>query len=147
MARVACLFLLLAAADASVRGENRFISKHEGKDKGNSMIAKIIQMLGEEKDKIQTDIQTESKTMADYMQYCDDDQSEKAYAIKTATRKTADLNALVTDNTAQINALEEEIAELGAEIAERQEEMDTADKVRADAHAEFLTHEAEQVET
>jgi len=145
MARVAILFLLFVAADASVRGKNRFISKHEGKDKGNSMIAKIIQMLGEEKDKIQTDIQAESKNMADYMQYCDDDQSEKAYAIKTATKKTTDLNALVTDNTAQIDSLTEEIAELVAEIAERQEEMDTADKVRADAHAEFKEREAEQV--
>merc|ERR1719387_221177 len=140
----AFLFLLVASADASVRGKGRFASAHEGKDKGNSMIAKIIQMLGEEKDKIQVDIQKESKTMADYMQYCDDDQSEKAYAIKTATRKTADLDALVADNTAQINSLEEEIVELGAEIAERQEEMDTADKVRATAHEEFLVHEAEQ---
>merc|ERR1719387_773422 len=140
----AFLFLLVASADASVRGKGRFASAHEGKDKGNSMIAKIIQMLGEEKDKIQVDIQKESKTMADYMQYCDDDQSEKAYAIKTATRKTAELEALVTDNTAQINSLEEEITELGAEIAERQEEMDTADKVRATAHEEFLAHESEQ---
>jgi hypothetical protein len=139
------LFLLVASADASVRGKGRFASAHEGKDKGNSMIAKIIQMLGEEKDKIQVDIQTESKTMADYMQYCDDDQSEKAYAIKSAERKTAELDALVADNTAQINSLEETIMELGAEIAERQEEMDTADKVRATAHEEFKAHEAEQV--
>jgi len=145
MSPVAILFVLFVSADASVRGKGRFATTHEGKDKGNSMIAKIIQMLGEEKDKIQVDIQTESKTMADYMQYCDDDQSEKAYAIKTATRKTADLQAVVADNTAQINSLEEEIVELGAEIAERKEEMDTADKVRADAHAEFKTHEAEQM--
>jgi len=145
MAPLGILFLIGTLADASVRGKGRFASAHEGKDKGNSMIAKIISMLGEEKDKIQEDIQAESKDMASYMQYCDDDQSEKAYAIKTATRKTEDLTALVTDSTAQINSLEEEIVELGAEIAERQEEMDTADKVRADAHAEFLVRENEQV--
>eukprot|EP00746_Dinoflagellata_sp_MGD_P162201 gnl/MRDRNA2_/MRDRNA2_89650_c0_seq1.p1 gnl/MRDRNA2_/MRDRNA2_89650_c0~~gnl/MRDRNA2_/MRDRNA2_89650_c0_seq1.p1 ORF type:complete len:758 (+),score=294.23 gnl/MRDRNA2_/MRDRNA2_89650_c0_seq1:99-2372(+) len=145
MSSVAILFLLFASANASVRGKGRFASAHEGKDKGNSMIAKIIQMLGEEKDKIQVDIQTESKTMADYMQYCDDDQSEKAYAIKTATRKTAELEALVADNTAQINSLEEEIMELGAEIAERQEEMDTAKKVRDQEHVDFKAREAEQM--
>jgi len=109
------------------------------------MIAKIIQMLGEEKDKIAEDIAAEAKTMADYMQYCDDDQSEKAYAIKTATRKTNDLNALIADNTANINALEEEIGELAAEIAERQDEMAEADKVRETEHQEFLKREAEQV--
>jgi len=145
MSPVAILFLLFLSADASVRGKGRFASAHEGKDKGNSMIAKIIQMLGEEKDKIQVDIQTESKTMADYMQYCDDDQSEKAYSIKTATRKTAELEALVADNTAQINSLEEEIMELGAEIAERSEEMDTADKVRAQENEDFKAREAEQM--
>merc|ERR1719217_369085 len=109
------------------------------------MIAKIIEMLGEEKDKVAEDLAAEAKTMADYMQYCDDDQSEKAYAIKTATRKTNDLNALVTDNTANINALEEEIGELAAEIAERQDEMAEADKVRETEHQEFLKREAEQV--
>jgi len=109
------------------------------------MIAKIIEMLGEEKDKVAEDLAAEAKTMADYMQYCDDDQSEKAYAIKTATRKTNDLNALVTDNTANINALEEEITELAAEIAERQDEMDKADKVRETEHQEFLKREEEQV--
>merc|ERR1719335_990662 len=83
--------------------------------------------------------------MTDYLGYCEDDQSDKAYAIKTATRKINDRDALVADNTAQINSLEEEIVELGAEIAERQEEIDEADKVRADAHAEFKIREAEQV--
>jgi len=109
------------------------------------MIAKIIEMLGEEKDKIAADIKAESKTMADYMQYCDDDQSEKAYSIKTAQRKTDDLNALVADNTAQISAFEEEITELAAETADRQAEMDDATKVRDDEHAEFLVREQEQV--
>merc|ERR1719160_401079 len=109
------------------------------------MIAKIISMLGEEKDKIAADIAAESKNMADYMQYCDDDQSEKAYSIKTAQRKIDDLNALVADNTANINALTEEITELAAEIAERQDEMAKADKVRAEEHADFLKREEEQV--
>jgi len=142
---LAIIVLMLVSADASVRGKGRFADSHKGKDKGNSMIAKIISMLGEEKDKIQVDIQAESKNMVDYMQYCDDDQSEKAYAIKTAQRKTDDLNALVADNTANINSLAEEITELSAEIAERQDEMAEADKVRATAHEEFLKRESEQV--
>jgi len=109
------------------------------------MIAKIIEMLGEEKDKIATDLKAEAKSMEDYMQYCDDDQSEKAYAIKTAQKKTDELNALVEDNTAQINALEEEITELGAEIAEAQEDIDKATKLREEEHEDFLARENEQI--
>jgi chromosome segregation ATPase len=144
MARMIFSAILFTTVNAAVhtRNHGRFGVHH--KSGGNSMIAKIIEMLGEEKDKISADIKKETKTMADYMQYCDDDQSEKAYAIKTAQRKQDELNALVSDNTANINALEEEITELAAEIAERQDEMAKADKTREVEHADFLKKEDEQ---
>merc|ERR1719272_1619526 len=79
------------------------ISERESiKQKGNSMIAKVIQMLGEENDKITADLAAESKTMAEYMQWCDDTQTEKSYAIKTANIKIEDLSAIIEDNGAQI---------------------------------------------
>merc|ERR1719159_1850763 len=94
--------------------------------KGNSMIAKVIQMLGEEKDKIKADLAAEEKTMGEYMQWCDDTQTELSYGIKSAIAKLEDLTATITDNTAQIAALDEEIAELGNEIAASTSEMEEA---------------------
>eukprot|EP00746_Dinoflagellata_sp_MGD_P094615 gnl/MRDRNA2_/MRDRNA2_37676_c0_seq1.p1 gnl/MRDRNA2_/MRDRNA2_37676_c0~~gnl/MRDRNA2_/MRDRNA2_37676_c0_seq1.p1 ORF type:complete len:741 (+),score=249.66 gnl/MRDRNA2_/MRDRNA2_37676_c0_seq1:87-2309(+) len=140
----AILFITVHAA-VHTRKSSRFGSHHKSKTQGNAMIAKIIEMLGEEKDKIAADLKAEAKSMEDYMQYCDDDQSEKAYAIKTAQKKTDELNALVTDNTAQIKALEEEITELGAEIAEDQDEIDRTIKLREEEHQDFLAREAEQM--
>jgi len=110
----------------------------------NSMIAKVIQMLGEEKDKIAANIEAETKTMAEYTQWCDDTMTEHSYAIKSATSKIVELNAVITDSTAQIASLDEDIADLGNEIAERNSEIEEAEAVRAKDHEEFLKAEAEQ---
>merc|ERR1719247_3027587 len=115
------------------------------KDRGNSMIAKVIEMLGEEKDKIKADLAAEAKTMAEYMAWCDDTQDEFFYGIKSAKAKIEELTATITDNTAQISALDEELTELGNEIAERQSEMEEAIAIRTKDHDEFVKAETEQV--
>merc|ERR1719352_1680742 len=115
--------------------------------KGNSMIAKVIEMLGEEKDKIKADLAAEEKTMGEYMQWCDDTQTELSYGIKSAKAKLEDLTAVITDNTAQIAALDEELTELGNEIAASQSEMDEAIAIREKEHSVFLKAEADQVAT
>merc|ERR1719156_83423 len=117
------------------------------KQKGNSMIAKVIEMLGEEKDKIKADLAAEEKTMDEYMQWCDDTQTEFSYSIKSGKAKIADLSATITDNTAQIAALDEELEELGNEIASRTSEMEEAIAIRTKEHEIFLKSEAEQVAT
>merc|ERR1719395_437451 len=143
MFKATLLFLVL-----TVTGANRIAQKigvkQRSKDRGNSMIAKVIEMLGEEKDKIKADLAAEEKTMAEYMTWCDDTQDEYFYGIKSAKAKLEELTATITDNTAQIAALDEELTELGNEIAERQSEMDEANAIRAKDHEEFLKAETEQ---
>jgi len=108
------------------------------------MIAKVIEMLGEEKDKIAANVAAETKTMAEYTQWCDDTITEHSYAIKSATEKITDLNAVISDATAQIAGLDDDIASLGSEIADRTADMEKADAIRAKDHAEFEKAEAEQ---
>lgn len=119
----------------------------EQKARGNSMIAKVIQMLGEEKDKIKADLAAEAKVTAEYVQWCDDTQTELSYGIKTAKSKIEDLTATIEDNTAQITSLDEELAELGNEIAKRQTEMEESIAIRKAENEEFLKAEKEQVAT
>merc|ERR1719301_514174 len=109
------------------------------------MVAKVIQMLGEEKDKIAADVEAESKVMAEYTEWCDDTITEHSYGIKSAKAKIADLTAIITDATAQIASLDEDIATLGKEIAEHQADMDEANAIREKDRAEFEKAEAEQV--
>jgi hypothetical protein len=140
--------LLLVTAGASrlgQRAEAKVSSKMSAK--GNSMIAKVIEMLGDEKDKIKADLAAESKTMAEYTQWCDDTMTELSYGIKSATQKIADLTATIEDNGAQITSLDEELAELGNEIAERTAEMEEAIAIREKEHNIFLKAEEEQVAT
>merc|ERR1719379_1066210 len=108
------------------------------------MIDKIIQMLGEEKDKIALELEGEAKDMKEYFQLCKDEKSEKDYSIKTATRKIDDLTSLIDSNSAEIKSLEEELAELGTEQAERSDEMAKAEEVRKKQHEEFLIREEQQ---
>jgi len=139
---LAALGLLLLASRCEA---DRISEREMTKQKGNSMIAKVIQMLGEENDKIKADLEVESKTMAEYMQWCDDTQTEKSYAIKTANTKIEDLSAIIEDNGAQIEGLDAEIAELGNEISERQTDIDDATAIRNKEKSEFLVAEEEQV--
>merc|ERR1719463_110726 len=110
----------------------------------DSMVAKVIQMLGEEKDKIGANIAAETTTMAEYTQWCDDTMTEHSYAIKSATAKITELTAVITDSTAQIASLDQDIDELGKEIAERTSDIEEANAIRAKDHEEFLKAEAEQ---
>merc|ERR1719160_800520 len=79
------------------------------------------------------------------MEWCDDTQTEHAYAIKFANSKIEDLSAVIEDNTAQIKGLDEEIADLGTEIAERNTEMEKAIALREKEKEEFAKAEAEQL--
>merc|ERR1719247_1368785 len=132
--------VLLTASVSAASASDKQLSK------GNSMVAKVIQMLGEEKDKIAAYIDAESKTMAEYTEWCDDTITEHSYAIKSAKAKITDLTAVITDATAQIAALDEDIDTLGKEIAEHQADIDEATAIREKDKAEFEKAEAEQVE-
>merc|ERR1719359_2579203 len=98
-----------------------------------------------EKGKIAEDIKKEAAAMEEYMDYCDDEQKAKDFSIRDADRVIEDTSALIEDNTAQIAALEEEIAEIGVQMADRQEEHDKINKLREERHAEFKKRESEQL--
>jgi len=142
------MFMLVAGFCLAMTGAGRVLdmkSETKQNDKGNSMIAKVIEMLGEEKDKIKADLAAEETTMSEYMQWCDDTQTELSYGIKSANSKLEELTAVITDSTAQIAALDEEITELGSEIAGFNSEMDEAIAIRTKEHEVFLKVEEEQV--
>jgi len=103
----------------------------------DSVIQKVVEMLQENKVKVVETLKQEEAEMAEYTQFCDDESSEKGYAIKDATRKISDLNAVIDDAFAQIKALEDEIATLGTEMANKDKEIAAAKDVRAKERAGF----------
>jgi DNA repair exonuclease SbcCD ATPase subunit len=137
------LFMLTAGVSAIHSSTHHGTNRFAGKSKSN-VVAKVIEMLETEKSTIAEDIKKEAAAMAEYMDYCDDEQKAKDFAIRDADRVLEDTSALIEDNTAQIAALEEEIAEIGVQMADRQEEHDKIKKLRDERHAEFKKREAEQ---
>merc|ERR1719387_47795 len=144
MARAAAAILpiLLIVTTGDAFSQNKAAAGGKSKD---SVVSKVIEMLGKEKDKIAADLERENQEMTEYFGYCDDVQKELGYYIKEATRKIDDNTALIEDRTAQVSSLEEELAELAAEVAERNEEMDKEISIRKKQHEEFLVRENEQV--
>merc|ERR1719327_490753 len=61
--------------------------------------------------------------MAAYAEFCDKESSEKGYAIKTAERKIADLEATIEDCNTKIPALQDEVATLGSEVAGKNKQL------------------------
>lgn len=144
MLRAAFLFVFVKASTAAIHAHSVTTDKHQASQKQkDAVIQKVIDMLEENRANIKTDLQQEAKDMADYMEYCDDEQSEKGYAIKTATRQIGDLSALIEDRTAQITYLDEEVAKLGTELSERYTEVKEAEDLRKKESDEFKTEEKE----
>merc|ERR1719230_599508 len=83
--------LLMVGGSVSVRS-----------NQGVSPVQKVIQLLEENKLKVTSDLAAEEKEMAEYAEFCDTESSEKGYAIQTADRKIADLNAKIEEAESKI---------------------------------------------
>jgi hypothetical protein len=120
-------------------------SRAHEKQQGNAMIAKIIEMLGDEKEKIGKDMEAETAQMDEYFTFCHREEDEKNYQIGRSNKKIDEKSAIIEDNTAQITALDEEIADLGTEMAHLVADQTKEDELRAEQKAEFKIREKEQI--
>merc|ERR1719171_1865777 len=112
-----------------------------------SPVQKVVQLLEECKAKVQKDLDAEAKQMQEYTTFCDDELTEKGYAIKTAERGILDLTATTEDTKATIATLEDEITSLGEESASKERELANATATRDSEHATFSGSEAEMVKS
>merc|ERR1719191_2609959 len=85
--------------------------------------------------------------MEEYMQFCDDQATDKGNAIKTATRQIQDLKATIEESSAIIIEMTDEVAELGTTIAAKEKELAEATSIRKGEHDDFKVTEKELVES
>merc|ERR1719420_2864473 len=85
--------------------------------------------------------------MEEYMQYCDDQATDKGNAIKTATRQIQDLQATIEQSGAIIVEMTDEIATLGTSIATKEKELSEATGIRKGEHEDFKATEKDLVES
>merc|ERR1719313_2944560 len=85
--------------------------------------------------------------MEEYMQYCDDQATDKGNAIKTATRQIQDLTATIEQSSAIIVEMTDEVATLGTSIATKDKELAEATSIRKGEHEDFKVTEKELAES
>merc|ERR1719236_30084 len=112
-----------------------------------SPVQKVVELLDECKAKVAKDLAAEASIMEEYTVFCDDELKAKGYAIETATREIADLEATIADSTATIAAMSDEISTLGTEAAAKNKELYDATEVKKAGTAEFEAAEAELVKS
>merc|ERR1719236_418122 len=112
-----------------------------------SPVQKVVELLDECKAKVAKDLAAEASIMEEYTVFCDDELKAKGYAIETATREIADLEATIADSTATIAAMSDEIATLGTVGAAKEKELYDATGVRKASNADFTAAEAELVKS
>lgn len=132
------VWVLLAAIGTALCSKQRL----EG-----SAVQKIIGMLGEMKAKVEADIETETKQMEEYMQFCDDQSTDKVFAIKTASRQIQDLKATIEESSAIMIEMSDEVATLGTTIAAKEKELAEATSIRKGEHEDFKVTEKELAES
>merc|ERR1719305_2173921 len=79
--------------------------------------------------------------MEEYMQYCDDQSTDKVFAIKTASRQIQDLSATIEQSGAINVEMTDEIATLGTSIAAKSSELAEATSIRKGEHDDFKVTE------
>jgi len=112
-----------------------------------SPVQKVVELLGECKQKVLKDVEAETAAMKEYTAYCDDEAKEKGYAIETATSSIETLEATVESMTATIAEADDEMATLGTLIAAKEKELSDAKTVRKEENDNFVASEKELVET
>merc|ERR1719456_1988191 len=79
--------------------------------------------------------------MEEYMQFCDDQSTDKVNAIKTATRQIEDLTATIEQSTSIVVEMTDEIGTLSTTIAAKEQELAEATSIRKGEHEDFKVTE------
>jgi len=112
-----------------------------------SPVQKVVQLLGELEAKIIKDGESEKKTFATYMDWCNNGKSDKQYEIKTAKSDIEDLTATISKADADTTTMSSKIEGLGSSISTNDADLKAGTGIREKEHKEFVATEKEMVDT
>jgi chromosome segregation ATPase len=116
-------------------------------ESGVSPIQKVVQLLGELEMKIIKDGQAEKKAFEEFMDWCNNGAKDKEFEIKTAKSDIEDLTATIGKADSDLATSASKIEDLGASINANSADLKAASGIREKEHKEFVTTEAEMVDT
>merc|ERR1719433_2553427 len=107
----------------------------------------VLQLLDELAAKITKDGEAEAKAYAEYVEWCDDTAKNTGFAIETAEKEIANLNAHLGELASSISTSGSTIDRLAGSIAAGEAELKDATTIREKEVADFGTAEGELVDT
>jgi len=107
----------------------------------------VLQLLGELSAKLTKEGEQEEKAYQEYVEWCDDTSKNTAFAIDTAEKGSAKLQANIADLDSKMATAGSKIEELAASVASGQKELADATAIREKEAADFAASEAELVDT
>merc|ERR1719410_1157688 len=89
-------------------------------------LASVISLLDELTAKITKEGEAEQKAYAEYVEWCDDVSKNGAFAIETATKEKAKLEAAIVELTSNSEAASSKIEDLAAAISTAESDLKDA---------------------
>jgi len=106
-------------------------------------MGQVLSLLDELAAKITADGEAEAKAYAEYVEWCDDTNKNAGFAIETAEKAKAGLEAKIGELTGNIAASGSKIEDLVAAIAKGEGELHDATTIRNKEAADFAASDAE----
>merc|ERR1712079_146372 len=110
------------------------------------MGAKVLSLMDELASKIVAEGEAEAKAYEEYLQWCQSAVQDTGFAIETATKEKGELEAKITELTAEINEAGSKTKDLAAAIATNEGDLKAATAIREKELADFLKAEKELME-
>merc|ERR1719469_497022 len=107
----------------------------------------VLSLIDELSAKVTKEGEAEEKAYQEYVEWCDETSSNGGFAIKTATKEKAKLEADIQELTATIQSSESKIGDLAASISTAEADLKDATAVREKETADFMASEKELMES
>jgi len=112
-----------------------------------SPVQKVIQLIDDMAVKVKKALDETNLEFEEFAKYCDDEASQKDFAIKNSKEQGEALQASIADAAAKISSLESKVDDLSTSIAASEGEHLKATNLRAKQHVDFIADEKQMLET
>jgi len=109
-------------------------------------LAKVLDLMDDLKAKIIAEGEAEAKSYDEYLQWCQNSVQESGFAKETATKEKGELEAKITELTAEIEESGAKTEDLASAIASNEGDLKAATAIREKEYAEFMKGEKELME-
>jgi len=134
--KAACIFALFTAGVLLGNAEQQ----------QSNPLGKVFELMSALEAKIVKEGEVEAKAYDEYLQWCQSAVQDTGFAIETATKEKGELEAKITELSAEISEAGSKTEDLAAAIATNEGDLKSATAIREKEHAEFLKSDKELME-